>query len=175
MHTILPYLLRRTVKVAVVGCGGTGSAVISGLPHLHQALLAYGHPSGLSVTAIDGDRISATNCVRQPFSASEIGLFKSVVLINRLNLFWGLDWEAVPHHVNANHDLRNDFDLVIGCVDSRAARAKIHETGTGPWFGSQRTARLGNNADRGQFLLGEPLNRINRHKANRLRAVSELF
>ena len=40
MHTILPYLLRRTVKVAVVGCGGTGSAVISGLPHLHQALLA---------------------------------------------------------------------------------------------------------------------------------------
>ena len=135
MHTILPYLLRRTVKVAVVGCGGTGSAVISGLPHLHQALLAYGHPSGLSVTAIDGDRISATNCVRQPFSASEIGLFKSVVLVNRLNLFWGLDWEAVPHHVNANHDLRNDFDLVIGCVDSRAGRAKIHETVTGSWCG----------------------------------------
>jgi hypothetical protein len=41
MHTILPHLLRRTVKVPVVGCGGTGSAVISGLPHLHQALLAY--------------------------------------------------------------------------------------------------------------------------------------
>src|SRR6202049_995798 len=100
MQTILPHLQRRTVKVAVVGCGGTGSAVISGLPHLHQALLAYGHPSGLSVTALDGDRISATNCVRQPFSASEIGLFKSVVLINRLNLFWGLEWEAVPHHVN---------------------------------------------------------------------------
>ena len=59
MHTILPHLLRRTVKVAVVGCGGTGSAVISGLPHLHQALLAYGHPSGLSVTVMDGDRISA--------------------------------------------------------------------------------------------------------------------
>ena len=124
MHTILPHLLRRTVKVAVVGCGGTGSAVISGLPHLHQALLAYGHPSGLSVTVMDGDRISPTNCVRQPFSASEIGLFKSVVLVNRLNLFWGLEWEAVPYHVNASHDLRNDFDLVIGCVDSRTARAK---------------------------------------------------
>ena len=132
MHTILPHLLRRTVKVAVVGCGGTGSAVISGLPHLHQALLAYGHPSGLSVTVMDGDRISPTNCVRQPFSASEIGLFKSVVLVNRLNLFWGLEWEAVPHHVNAGHDLRNDFDLVIGCVDSRAARAKIHETVSSP-------------------------------------------
>ena len=98
MHTILPHLLRRTMKVAVVGCGGTGSAIVSGLPHLHQALIAGGHPSGLSVTVIDGDRISAANCVRQPFSASEIGLFKSVVLINRLNLFWGLDWQAVPHH-----------------------------------------------------------------------------
>ena len=175
MHTILPHLLRRTVKVAVVGCGGTGSAVISGLPHLHQALLAYGHPSGLSVTVMDGDRISPTNCVRQPFSASEIGLFKSVVLINRLNLFWGLEWEAVPHHVNASHDLGNDFDLVIGCVDSRAARAKIHETVTGSWCGIPYWLDIGNNADSGQFVLGQPLNRLNKHKADRLRAVSELF
>ena len=164
-----------TVKVAVVGCGGTGSAVISGLPHLPQALLAYGHPSGLSVTVMDGDRISPTNCVRQPFSASEIGLFKSVVLINRLNLFWGLDWEAVPHHVNASHDLRNDFDLVIGCVDSRAARAKIHETVTGSWCGIPYWLDIGNNADSGQFVLGQPLNRLNKHRAHRLRAVSELF
>ena len=29
--------------------------------------------------------------------------------------------------------------------------------------------------DTGQFVLGQPLNRTNRHKANRLRAVSELF
>ena len=99
MHTIHPYLLRRTIKVAVVGCGGTGSAIVGGLPHLHQALIAGGHPAGLAVTVIDGDRISAANCVRQPFSASEIGLFKSVVLINRLNLFWGLDWQAVPQHL----------------------------------------------------------------------------
>ena len=175
MHTILPHLLRRTVKVAVVGCGGTGSAVISGLPHLNQALLAYGHPSGLSVTVMDGDRISPTNCVRQPFSASEIGLFKSVVLVNRLNLFWGLDWEAVPHHVNASHDLRNDFDLVIGCVDSRAARAKIHETVSGSWCGIPYWLDIGNNADSGQFVLGQPLNRLNKHKVDRLRAVSELF
>src|SRR5579859_4126746 len=124
MHTILPQLLRRTVKVAVVGCGGTGSAVISGLPHLHQALLAYGHPSGLSVTVMDGDRISETNCVRQPFSAAEIGLFKSVVLINRLNLFWGLEWKAEPEHVTKGHEISNQFDLVIGWVDSRAARAR---------------------------------------------------
>jgi hypothetical protein len=49
MHTIHPYLLRRTIKVAVVECGGTGSAIVGGLPHLHQALIASGHPSGLAV------------------------------------------------------------------------------------------------------------------------------
>jgi PRTRC genetic system ThiF family protein len=34
---------------------------------------------------------------------------------------------------------------------------------------------VGNNADSGQFVLGQPLNRINKHKAERLRTVSELF
>ena len=175
MHTIHAYLLRRTVKVAVVGCGGTGSAIVGGLPHLHQALIAGGHPAGLAVTVIDGDRISAANCVRQPFSASEIGLFKSVVLVNRLNLFWGLDWQAVPQHLSAGHDLHNDLDLVIGCVDSRSARAKIHETLTNAYCGIGYWLDIGNNADTGQFVLGQPLNRANKHKAERLRAVSELF
>src|ERR1700735_4842513 len=137
MHTIFPHLLRRTIKVAVVGGGGPGSAIVGGLPHLHQALIAGGHPSGLAVTVIDGDRISAANCVRQPFSASEIGLFKSVVLINRLNLFWGLDWQAIPQHLGAGHHLDNDLDVVIGCVDSRAARAKIHEGVTGSYCTSR--------------------------------------
>jgi tRNA A37 threonylcarbamoyladenosine dehydratase len=77
---------RTTSRVVVIGCGGTGSALIGGLPFLHQALTASGHP-GLQVIIADGDKISATNCVRQPFSESEIGLFKSTVLVNRLNLF----------------------------------------------------------------------------------------
>ncbi|MGI8743641.1 MAG: hypothetical protein ACR2NN_13925 [Bryobacteraceae bacterium] len=83
-----------------MGCGGTGSTIASGLPYLHQSMLATGHPGGLDVTLIDGDRISAANCVRQPFSESEIGLFKSVVLVRRLNLFWGLEWKGVPKHLD---------------------------------------------------------------------------
>jgi len=34
---------------------------------------------------------------------------------------------------------------------------------------------LGNNADSGQFILGEPLNRRNRRRTLRLRTVAELF
>jgi len=67
-HSIHPELLRRRVRVLVVGCGGTGSAVVGGLPFLHQALIAWGHPEGLQVTVMDGDVVSPTNCVRQPFS-----------------------------------------------------------------------------------------------------------
>jgi PRTRC genetic system ThiF family protein len=76
-------LLERQVRVLVVGCGGTGSAVVAGLPYLHQWLVARGHPGGLHVTVVDGDTISPTNCVRQPFAKSEVGLYKAIVLVNR--------------------------------------------------------------------------------------------
>ena len=105
-HTIHPELLRSTVQVMVVGCGGNGSAVVAGLPYLHQALLAYGHPGGLHVRLVDGDTISTTNCVRQLFCRSEIGLHKSIVLANRLNLFWGSAGKAFRNTFLPNCDSR---------------------------------------------------------------------
>ncbi|MGB9486858.1 MAG: hypothetical protein WCD04_12200 [Terriglobia bacterium] len=61
-------------------------------------MIAYGHPEGLYMTVLDGDVISPTDCVRQPFSRSEVGLYKAVVFVNRLNLFWNLGWKAAPEH-----------------------------------------------------------------------------
>src|SRR5579863_7388612 len=129
-HTIHGELLRRRVRVVVVGCGGTGSAIAAGLPYLHQAMMASGHPGGLQVTVMDGDTISPTNCVRQPFSRSELGLYKVVVLVNRLNVFWGFDWEAVPSHLGP-HGKIDRADIVIGCVDTRAARALLRDATAG--------------------------------------------
>lgn len=172
-HTIHPELLRNTVKVMVVGCGGNGGAIAAGLPYLHQALVAYGHPGGLHVTLVDGDTISVTNCIRQPFCRSEIGLHKSVVLANRLNLFWGLDWEGIAEHLSSA--LRfDDVHIVIGCVDLAVAREVIRDRTTGCsrvhyWLD------LGNKSDGGQFVLGEPLNSRNRPCSTRLRTVAELF
>jgi PRTRC genetic system ThiF family protein len=161
------------VRVLVVGCGGNGSAIAAGLPYLHQALLAYGHPEGIQVTLLDPDIISPTNCVRQPFSQSEIGLYKSVVLANRLNLFWGLDWEGIPERLDPKRRL-DGVDIVIGCVDTRKARAAIAKCAE-DWSEVDYWLDLGNNADSGQFVLGEPLNRRNRRHKLRLRTVSELF
>lgn len=127
-HPIPASLLQKKVRVAVVGCGGTGSAIAAGLPHLHQALLASGHPHGLDVTLVDGDRISRTNCVRQPFSESEIGLYKSTVLATRINLFWGLGWRGMTDFMDESWG--HETDILIVCVDSRAARNTITRTQT---------------------------------------------
>jgi PRTRC genetic system ThiF family protein len=180
-HRIHPELLERQVRVLVVGCGGTGSAVVAGLPYLHQALVARGHPGGLHVTVIDGDTISPTNCIRQPFARSEIGLNKAVVLVNRLNLFWGLKWEAVPAHLKPGSHISRSYSgddiraqIVIGCVDTRAARAAIRDA-VSNWSTVSYALDLGNNADSGQFILGEPLNERNRRARLRLRTATELF
>ena len=172
-HQLHPELLRRKVRVLVVGCGGNGSAIAAGLPYLHQALLVYGHPEGLHVTLLDPELISLTNCVRQPFSRSEIGLYKSIVLVNRLNLFWGLDWEGIPDRLEGKQKITG-VDIVIGCVDTRAARAGIAKC-VEDWSEVDYWLDLGNSADGGQFVLREPLNRRNRRKRLRLRTVSELF
>ena len=66
------------------------------------------------------------------------------------------------------------MDIVIGCVDTRKARAAIANCAEG-WSEVDYWLDLGNNADSGQFVLGEPLNRRNRRHKLRLRTVSELF
>src|SRR6201987_3998292 len=123
-HQIPPELLRQKVRILVVGCGGNGSAIAAGLPYLHQALLVYGHPEGLHVTLLDPDASPPRNCVRQPFSRSENRMYKSVVLANRLNLFWGLDWEGIPERLDPKRRV-DGVDIVIGGVDTREARAAV--------------------------------------------------
>jgi PRTRC genetic system ThiF family protein len=173
-HNIPAELLRRTVRVLVVGCGGNGSAITAGLPYLHQAMLVHGHPGGLDVTLMDADVISPTNCIRQPFSQAEIGHSKAVILVSRLNLFWNLNWHAVPQYLSAQTDL-NRADVIIGCVDSRAARKLIAEKVTGQCSSVFYWLDLGNHATGGQFVLGQPWNWVNKRSASRLRTVAEIF
>lgn len=170
-HRIPPSLLEKKVRITVVGCGGTGSAVAAGLPHLHQAMLASGHPHGLDVTLIDGDRISGTNCVRQPFSESEIGLYKSTVLVTRINLFWGFGWKAMTAFMDESYG--QETDILIGCVDTRAARNAMTRAQT--FWNCAYWLDLGNNADSGQFVLGQPQNSKNKSRELRLPTAAELF
>jgi len=172
-HTVDPLLLERPIRILVVGCGGNGSAIVSGLPYLHQALLAFGHPGGLAVTLIDPDTVTETNCVRQPFCRTEIGLPKAIVLAHRLNLFWGLNWQGIRGTIQ-QFKKGAEVDFVIGCVDTRKARRAIDK-----WVLNSRILYwldLGNNASSGQFILGQPKNSTNKRKGQcRLPTVTELF
>ena len=151
-HRIPEEMLRRRLRVVVVGCGGTGSAVAGALPYLHQSMLAFGHPHGMHVTLIDGDEVSPTNCVRQPFSQSEVGLNKAVVLATRLNLFWGLSWDANPSYLTEGGAAPDHADIVVGCVDSRRARAIISKRFAGR---AHYWLDFGNEGTIGQYVLGE--------------------
>lgn len=173
-HHIHADLLRRAVNLLVVGCGGSGSAFVAGLPYLHQSMLIAGHPGGLAVTLMDGDLISPSNCVRQSFSKAEVGLHKSAVMISRLNLFWGLNWKASTEFFTARTDAGR-FDIVVGCVDTRTARRTIHSAVTGCRSQVGYYLDLGNSAASGQLVLGQPWNNRNRQSTTRLRTAGELF
>ena len=174
VHRLHPHLLQREVRVVVVGCGGTGSEIASGLPFLHQAMLAHGHPGGLDVVLVDGDVVSPTNTVRQAFGASDIGHPKAIILASRINAFYGLQWRAVPQHLNPGRRL--DADIVIGCVDTRRARATIRDNfARGPLHMNPYWLDLGNSAASGQFILGQPVLGIADMSPDRLPTVAELY
>ena len=91
-----------------------------------------------------------------------------------MNLFWGLDWHAVPEHFSSRTNV-DRVDILIGCVDSRAARRIIAEKVTGQRSSVSFWLDLGNHATGGQFVLGQPWNCENKRSATRLRTVAELF
>ncbi|WP_158792758.1 PRTRC system ThiF family protein [Granulicella sp. L60] len=176
-HKLHDTLLRpqQAIRILVVGAGGTGSAIMLGLPYLHQAMRVWGH-RGLEVMLADGDAVSATNCVRQPFATSDIGLNKAVVLVNRVNLFWGVTWRAYPQHLHKDSlNEQANPHIVVGCVDTRAARANIANGVASSHSSAVYWLDIGNNADSGQYVLGQPLNSQNSRKKERLRTVAELY
>jgi PRTRC genetic system ThiF family protein len=153
-HFLLPRLVTAhgPLRVVVVGVGGTGASVLGGLPALDQSLRAFGHP-GLQVTVFDPDRVSEANCARQPFARCEIGSPKASLLVSRINAFYGYSWDARVEAVTPDTQTLGAADLVIGCVDTRAARLAI-KTAMTRGYQDAYWLDYGNNAGAGQFVLG---------------------
>lgn len=182
LHCIHPRLLEDRVHVSLVGCGGNGSQMLTGLARLHMALRALGHP-GLFVAVFDGDAVSPANVGRQLFSPADVGRNKATVLVHRLNSFFGLDWYAEPEHWGR---VKRDANtgILISCVDTRAARSMIANvldpSGGGMFSGRHGTPfywmDLGNRAADGQVILGvPPINRKHRRMWGRLPTFTDLF
>lgn len=148
-HLLSTTLLNHPVKVALIGCGGNGSQMLTALARLDRAMIACGHPGGLQVTAYDPDNVSEANVGRQLFSPSDIGLNKASLLVHRLNCFYGLNWHAIPDRF----ERLGAAQIVISCVDSAASRrdifARIKTAPVSYWLD------LGNQQRLGQVILGQ--------------------
>jgi len=77
----------------------------------------------------DDDFVTEANLGRQLFAESELGLYKSVVLVNRINRFFGLNWKAETQKFERNTVGRiNDnmkSAIYISCVDNVKSRFDI--------------------------------------------------
>lgn len=150
-HLIHPALQDRQVSVALVGCGGSGSQVLTGLARLDRALRALGHPGGLAVTAWDPDRVSEANVGRQLFAPADVGHYKSIVLTHRVNLWYGLSWKAEPQEYTA----QESSQIVVSCVDTAKARREIGGLMDLRYNRPLYWLDLGNREQDGQVILGE--------------------
>lgn len=132
IHFTDQYLLTPTnpISVNLIGAGGTGSRVLHLLMEMNHSLVELGHP-GLQIRLWDDDIVTEANLGRQPFAASEVGLYKSVAIINRVNRAKGTNWKAetqkfernllgkLPQNANAT--------IFISCVDNVQSRFNIAE------------------------------------------------
>ena len=171
-HAIPSTMVTRTWQVIVVGAGGTGSAVLPSLARLHHAMIELGHPGGIDCTVFDDDTVSPTNVGRQGFYPNDVGEFKASLIVNRLNALMGTNWRAETHRFTKNVNCY-DVDLIIGCVDTRAARQAIVEAAR-----NANTYYLdcGNDTDRGQVVIGQLMALSEAKKRpERLPHVGELF
>lgn len=176
-HTIHRELVSRAVKVLLVGGGGSGSRVLENLICLHRAMLAKGHPAGLEVTLVDDDRVSAANVGRQAFYPTDIGSYKALTLINRANMALGTTmWNAQVGRLTTGTAGMGKFDIVIGCVDNRAARLAILRSLERAGGGKRYYLDLGNRTGDGQVVLGEVTSDKRKNDdPQRLPHVGELF
>lgn len=118
------------ITVNLIGAGGTGSQVLTALARMNHALTELNH-AGLSVRLWDDDVITEANLGRQLFAESELGFYKSVALINRVNRFFGTNWKAETQKFEKDDlgKLQSSMksEIYISCVDSVKSRFDIAE------------------------------------------------
>jgi PRTRC genetic system ThiF family protein len=144
------------VRIRLIGCGGTGSHLATGLGALARELIERGQACDLAF--IDGDRVEPKNVGRQLFSTGDVGRNKAEVLARRVGAAYNLPVLAVTRNIKTaaelvpHHDYRA-LHVLVGAVDNPAARAHI--------AGAQKDALhqiwvvdCGNENHSGQVIVG---------------------
>jgi PRTRC genetic system ThiF family protein len=161
-QTASPVQLRvpdfKRVYITLVGCGGTGSHIASGLVSIAQAL--RDKSIAVNMVFIDPDRVESKNVGRQLFSRGDVGEAKAEVLAGRLNAAFGERIMAYVRGIDGLDTCTAQFDrsneglhIIIGAVDNPAARSVIAD-GLKKEQGRLWWLDCGNENHSGQVLLG---------------------
>ena len=131
----------RSVKIVMLGAGGTGGHIA---PHLYRLLYALDRP--VRVIICDGDIVEQKNLVRQNFIPADLGENKAQVLAERYSTVFGMETEYVPAFIESEEQLKElikpkvtyspyypctvldkEQVILIGAVDNNRSRQLCHK------------------------------------------------
>jgi len=162
-----PLTLRLTefhcVSLTLVGCGGTGSHIASGLISIAQELSSRNIAT--DILFIDPDVVEPKNVGRQLFSQADVGKPKALALAERVNAAFAvtvgyavrkvddLDKFGLEPPRNAREESEQPLCVVVGAVDNASAR-RVVERNVRAADGRIWWLDAGNENHSGQVALG---------------------
>ena len=183
IHFVHSYLHKdmHPITIDIIGCGGTGSHVLTRLARMHHVLVQLGF-KGLLVRAWDFDIVEENNVGRQSFTENDIGKNKAKCLINKINIAFGTAWISKGIKYNLPKIKSN---ILITCVDNTETRNSIQkkfrnrkkimnvsETSSFYWID------CGNGKDFGQVVIGSlniPQPKSKHKTVSKLETIIEKF
>ncbi len=134
----MKYATNTSIKIVVIGAGGTGGYVI---PHLYR--IGYATKRNIRIIICDGDVVEEKNLIRQNFVQQDIGRNKAQVQAERYAAAFGIQCEYIPRFIETEDDLHNlikpDYYnvyssdptsrqrvILLGCVDNNRSRQLCH-------------------------------------------------
>ncbi len=115
----------KSIKLIVVGCGGTGSLTMGYLARMLRR-------TPTSVLLIDGDTVEDKNLDRQGFSSCDVGESKAAILADEVQSVGMGHVTYMPEYLIDKSQLtlmreKDDLTILIGCVDNHRARQVMHQ------------------------------------------------
>lgn len=155
-YTYDPHFTGQGRTIAVVGCGGTGAHVARLIARIIFDMKRRHMQSIPDLLLIDPDKVEPKNIGRQLFSHAEVGEYKAITIMRRLNAALNISCTALPEAVKPG--MLSDAKIIVGCVDNHMARQTIaasvdksthyHEWTPTVWIDA------GNHRTNGQVIIG---------------------
>lgn len=150
------YFAKKRLTLHIVGLGGSGGELLENIVRIEMVLKELGH-EGFEIHLYDFDKVSHSNLGRTKFSIQDVGYYKSDVLAQKYNLYYGLTITSHPVQYALNNAL--DADFVLTCTDS--AQFRIDMGIKSQELRQEKNLKrsvfwldLGNSYRSGQYVLG---------------------